>query len=434
MLWNSLNFDMEEHDKALKAIQKKLVGKELNYKEIYSIMDQIAKDKLGDVLTTYFVASGYSEGFTREELYFLTKAMIETGEKLEFKGVIADKHSIGGLPGSRSTMVVVPIVAAAGFTIPKSSSRAITTPAGTADCMEVIARVEFDKKGIYKIVEKTGGCIVWGGSFKIAPADDEIIQIEKPLAFESYDKILVSVMAKKIAFGSTHVVIDIPWGKTMKVHTKDDAEFLAKKFEYIAGKFDIKLKTFVNRSFQPSGNGIGPLLEARDALRVLEQSEDRPIELEQRSVDIAGRLLELCLTDSSKSMQEEFKNKYETGGQWAKDILVTKKAHKKMQEIIDAQKGNPEIESNDLKPGKYSMCLKAGFDTKIKSINNKNITSIARILGAPLDKKAGIYLLKRRGDEIKKGEDVVEFYSQNEVLVQEAAESLKLFPIYSFEE
>ena len=425
---------MEEHNKALKAIQKKLIGKKLSYKEIYSIMDQIAKDKLGDVLTTYFVASGYAEGFTKEELYFLTKAMIETGEKLEFKGVIADKHSIGGLPGSRATMVVVPIVASAGFVIPKSSSRAITTPAGTADCMEVIANVEFDKKGIYKIVEKTGGCIVWGGSFNIAPADDEIIQIEKPLSFESYDKIIVSVMAKKIAFGSTHVVIDIPWGKTMKVHTKEEAEFLAKKFEYIAKKFDIKLKAYINGSFQPSGNGIGPLLETRDALRVLEQSEDRPLELEKRSIELAGRLLELCLEDADEKIKEEFKSKYSTGVEWAKDILVSKKAHGKMMEIIKAQNGNPNIQSKDLTPGRFSMSIRSGFNTKVKSLNNKNITSIARVLGAPKDRKAGIFLVKRRGDEVKKGEEAVIFYSQSEKMLDEAVDSLKIFPIFNFED
>jgi len=425
---------MEEQNKALKAIQKKLVGKELNYNEIYSIMDQIAKDKLGDILTTYFVASGYSEGFSKDELFYLTKAMIETGDKLKFKGVIADKHSIGGLPGTRATMIVVPIVAAAGFIIPKSSSRAITTPAGTADCMEVIANVEFDKEQIYKIVEKTGGCIVWGGSFKIAPADDEIIQIEKPLSFESYDKILVSVMAKKIAFGATHVVIDIPWGKTMKVHTKVEAEFLAKKFEYIAGKFDIKLKAFVNRSYQPAGNGIGPVLEARDALRVLEQSEDRPIELEDRSVEIAGRLLDLCLGDATKDIKDEFKSKYKSGEEWARDILISKRAHKKMMEIIKAQKGDPNVLSKDLKPGKYSATIKAGFSSKIKSINNKHITSIVRILGAPKDRRAGIFMIKRRGDEVVKGDPMITLYSQNEKLIDEAADSLKLFPIYNFDQ
>src|SRR5581483_3359842 len=153
---------------ALKAIRKKLVGKKLTYKEIYSIMDAIANKRLGDILTTYFAASGYSKGFTNQELYYLTKAMVETGERLQFKGIVADKHSIGGLPGTRTTLIVIPIVASAGFTIPKSSSRAITTPGGTADDMEVLAKVEFDKEEIYDIVKKTNGCIVWGGSFGIA--------------------------------------------------------------------------------------------------------------------------------------------------------------------------------------------------------------------------------------------------------------------------
>ena len=188
---------MVTNEQALKSIQKKLLGKKLNYKEIFAIMDEISHERLGEVLTTYFAASGYSKGFSYDEIYYLTKAMVETGERLKFSGIVADKHSIGGLPGTRATMVVVPIIASAGFLIPKSSSRAITTPAGTADAMEVIAKVSFDEEKIYEIVKKTNACIVWGGSFKIAPADDEIIHVEEPLALESFDKILVSVMAKK---------------------------------------------------------------------------------------------------------------------------------------------------------------------------------------------------------------------------------------------
>ena len=216
---------------ALNAIRKKLVGKTLNYKEIYSIMDQIAKQRLGKVLTTYFAASGYSQGFTNQELYYLTKAMIETGEKLHFKGIVADKHSIGGVPGNRTTLIVVPIVASAGFLIPKSSSRAITT-SGTADDMEVLAPVILSKEKILKIVKKINACIVWGGNFNIAPADDVIINVEKELMFESFDKIIISIMSKKIAFGSTHVVIDVPYGNTLKVTKIKDAEILKNKFEY----------------------------------------------------------------------------------------------------------------------------------------------------------------------------------------------------------
>ena len=179
---------MDERNIALEAIRKKLIGKKLSYQEIYAIMDEISNKKLGDILSTYFVASGYSKGFSNEEIYHLTRAMVETGEKLHFRGIVADKHSIGGIPGTRVTLITVPIIASAGFKIPKSSSRAITTPAGTADAMEVLSDVTFNEKEIYKIVEQTRGCIVWGGSFKIAPADDEIIRIEEPLLFEKYNK------------------------------------------------------------------------------------------------------------------------------------------------------------------------------------------------------------------------------------------------------
>lgn len=180
---------MDEKNRAINAIRKKLVGKKLSYKDIYSIMDQISHKKLGDVLTTYFAASGFSKGFTDDEIYNLTKAMVETGQKLKFKGIVADKHSIGGIPGTRTTLIVIPIIAAAGFQIPKSSSRAITTPAGTADDMELLAPVNLSRQKIYSVVKQTNGCIVWGGSFNIAPADDEIIKVEEVLLFESYDKI-----------------------------------------------------------------------------------------------------------------------------------------------------------------------------------------------------------------------------------------------------
>ncbi len=423
---------MVPNELALKAIQKKLVGKKLSYKEIYAIMDEIANDRLGDVLTTYFAASGYSKGFSYDEIYYLTKAMIETGEKLEFKGIVADKHSIGGLPGTRATMIIVPIVASAGFLIPKSSSRAITTPAGTADSMECLASVTFDEKDIYKIVEKTNACLVWGGSFKIAPADDEIIHVEEPLALESFDKILVSVMAKKIAFGSNHVVIDIPYGLTMKVHHKEDGENLARKFKYIANKFNIKLEVILSHAYEPAGNGIGPLLEAADALKVLEQEETRPMQLEKKSLKLAGSLLSLCLESASEKIKEEAK-KFETPEKWAENILTTGVAHKKMMEIIDAQKGDATITSDKLKPGSKSKEAKSDKSGTVKKVNNLNVSLIAKILGAPTDAKAGLFLRKKVDDEVKNGEVLFDMYAQKENNLDEAIDSFRNFPIYEIE-
>lgn len=424
---------MDSKTLALEAIQKKLVGKKLNYDEIFAIMDEISQHRLGDILTTYFAASGYSKGFSDQELYYLTKAMVETGEKLEFPGIVADKHSIGGVPGTRTTMIVVPIIAAAGFTIPKSSSRAITTPGGTADDMEVFAPVIFDKEDIYRIVKKTGGCIVWGGSVNIAPADDIIIKVEQPLMFESFDKVLVSIMAKKIAFGSNHVVIDLPYGEHVKVHTHKDAKLLAEKFQMLAEKFDVKMHVNIHKTDEPAGRGLGPLLEAREALRVLEQTETRPLDLEDRALKLCGMLLDLCLADSSEAKREEVEKEYGTSIAWAKHILSSGQALAKMKEIIEAQGGDPTVKSTDLKPGKYVLEVEAGKSGIIKSISSKNASIIAKILGAPKDKKAGIYLEKKIGDKTTKGDTLYSLYTTEKNLLHEAEQSLANFPIFFYD-
>lgn len=420
---------MDEKNLALEAIRRKLVGKTLSYKEVYAVMDQIAHDRLGDVLTTYFVASGYSKGFSDDEIYYLTKAMVETGEKLGFKGIVADKHSIGGAPGTRTTLIIVPIIASAGFRIPKSSSRAITTPAGTADVMETLCKVTFSKEEICKIVENVNACIVWGGSFKIAPADDEIIRIEEPLLFESYDKILVSVMAKKIAFGSNHVVVDIPYGKTMKVHRLEDANLLAKKFENLAKKFEIKLFPVINKAEEPAGFGIGPILEARDSLKVLEQTKDRSISLEKKSLDLSSVLLDLCLKDSSSDLKNEINKKYQNTRQWAEDLLISGEALNKMREIIKFQNGDSNVSSGDLVPGKFVFRFHANKTGKISEINCKNVTIIAKILGAPKDKKAGVLFHKKTDEVVEKGEKVYNLYSNSEYMLKEAVDTLDLFPV-----
>lgn len=420
---------MEESDLALNAVRKKLVGKSLNYKEIFAVMDQISKEKFGDILTTYFAASGYSKGFSNKELYYLTKAMVETGEKLEFKGIVADKHSIGGIPGTRTTPIVVAIVAAAGFTIPKSSSRAITTPDGTADDMEILAPVELSKEQIYKVVKKTNGCIVWGGNFNIAPADDIIIQVEKPLVFESYDKVIVSIMAKKIAFGSNHVVIDLPYGKTAKVHYLKDAEILKDKFEYLAKMFKIKIRVLIHHTDEPAGRGIGPVLEMREVLRVLQQKENRPLDLEIRSVNLAGNLLDICLQDSPESLRKEVRKNYGNAFGFAIDILKSGKAFEKFKEIIKAQGGNDNVDSERLKPGKYSYEKKSEKHGTLKNLDFKNMTVIAKVLGAPKQKGSGIYFEKKIGDKIDKNETIYTLFSENVYNLKEGKDSLKNFPL-----
>lgn len=409
---------------AIESIQKKLLGKKLSYREIYAVMDEISHEKLSDVLTTYFVASSFKEGYSPQELYFFTKAMVETGNKLKFNGIVADKHSVGGIAGTRTTMIIVPIIAAAGFKIPKISSRAITTPAGTADVMESVAGVEFTPAQIEKQVEKIGGCIAWNGKLGIAPADDIIIRVEEPLAFESFDKIIISVMAKKIAAGTTHLVLDIPVGKTAKIHRFSEGEEVAKKFESLARHFGIKVTCDINETLEPAGRGIGPILEARDVLYVLEQKTDRPLRLEAKSLRLAGKLLDLCYKEKKISKHGEDE---------AKKILESGTALKKFQEIVKAQGGNANITSDSLELAKNKFDVCSSVSGKIKDINNHNLHTIAKILGAPNDKKAGIYLLKKLDHSVLKNEAIFTLYSEDKYRLKEAQATLKNLPIFKIE-
>ncbi len=412
----------KKHLDALDTIKRKLRGRTLTYKEIYNLMDEISSGRLSDVLTAYFVASGFKDGFSYDELYYLTKAMVETGEQLHFKGIVADKHSIGGLSGTRATMIVVPIVVSAGFIMPKTSSRAITSPAGTADVMETIANVNFTPPQIEKIINEAGGCIVWGGHLGIAPADDILIRVEEPLSFESFDKIIVSIMAKKVAVSTNHLVIDIPVGRTMKVKYEKDAVLVGDKFKEVAKRFGIDILIDINHTSQPAGNGIGPYLEAIDVMQVLEQHKNRPIELEERSLRLAAMLLNLCF--KSKSIQKD-------GYEEAKQLLQSGKALETFRKIIKAQQGNPDITADKMINKAHQKEIKSTQSGIIKSINNFNISAISKILGAPKDIHAGLFMLKRIGDSVSHNEPLMHCYSSTEVKLKEAIDTLPFFPIYN---
>lgn len=409
---------------ALEAIKKKLKGHELHYREIYAIMDQIASERLGDILTTYFTAAGFSEGFSSDELYYLTKAMIETGEQLDFPGIVADKHSIGGVAGTRTTMIIVPIIVAAGFTIPKTSTRAITSPAGTADVMEVLAKVDFTTEQVKKIVYDVGGCIVWGGHLGIAPADDVIIRVEEPLSFESFDKIIVSIMAKKAAVSTNHLIIDLPIGKTMKIAYEKDAIIVKRKFEQIADKFGIKVLVDIHTVHEPAGFGIGPSLEAIDVMKILEQDESRPHELEEHSIRLAGMLLDLCYKTT-----KENKN----GLKEAQILLKNGKALNTFRSIIKAQYGNPHITWKSIETAKYKKIVFQNKSGTIISVNNYHLNAIAKILGAPNDHKAGIELHVKIKDYMIAKRPLMTFYSSNEHRLSEALNTIESFPIFTIE-
>ncbi len=406
---------------SIEAIKKKLLGESLSYDEMYSIIYDIVHHKLTKVETTYFVASSFANEFSDKELCYMTKAMAETGEVLKHSSkIVADKHSVGGVAGNRTTMVVIPIVASYGVVIPKTSSRAITSPAGTADTMEVLAPVSIPLKKVKEVIKRTNSCLIWGGSFNLAPADDYIIRVQHPLALEPLDKMVVSIMAKKVAMGITHLVIDLPFGPNVKIRSKEEALHVKKKFIYLAKRFGITINVVMIRTNEPIGRGIGPSLEARDVLRVLQRKDYHPADLEKKSIYLAGKLLEL--TGKAKPGK---------GRMLAADALASGRAWKKMQEIIKAQGGKSNIDSEDLTVAALRHRYHAQYAGKVTDVDDKEVDQIARILGAPHEKLAGIYINKQIGQNVRKGERMYTLYAQNQDRINLAIEALKKNKIFT---
>ena len=394
---------LESRPMSIETLKKKMMGKPATEEEMYSVIKDIVDGRLGEIETTYFAASSFIKPYTNDELYYLTKAMANTGDKFNLRVPVADKHSVGGLAGNRVTPIVVSIVASLGICIPKTSSRAITSPAGTADTMEVLCPVTFELEQIKEIIKKTKACLVWGGGLHMAPADDKIIKVSRPLAFEPYDKMLVSIMAKKVATGVDFLVIDMPVGETCKIPNMRVAKILTKKFEFLGKRFGMKVKVVPTPAKEPIGRGIGPALEARDLLRVLQQHKYRPLDLEAKSIKLAGELLELykfCPVGKGKLLaRQQIKN----GAAW-----------KKMNEIIIAQGGKKDINSEEVMQEIQRYEIHSPRSGRIVSVDNRAINSVCMNLGAPMDKFAGIHMHVRYGEKVKKDQKLFTMYTSHE--------------------
>lgn len=387
---------------SLRYIKKKLDGGVLNKNEIYQIVWDIIHNKLDHTELTYFVAACYTHAMNIKETTHLTKAMAYQGDILKIRGYpIMDKHCVGGVPGNRTTMVIVPICAAAGLIIPKTSSRSITSPAGTADTVEVLTNVSFSIKEMKGIVEKTNACMVWGGALNLAPADDYIIKVEKPLGIDARSQLLASVMAKKASVSATHVLIDIPYGSGAKIETKEKALKLKRNFLRLGNELGMVLKVILTDGSQPIGNGIGPALEARDVLWILKNDARAPHDLRKKSLKMAGYMLEM----GGKAGKGK-------GFKLALRFLKEGMAYAKMVEIIKAQ-GGKETKPEDIPLGKFYYDVKAKKTGRIDAIDNNAVSRIARVVGAPKDKGAGIYLYGHVNDMVKKGEKLFTIYSNN---------------------
>jgi len=413
---NVVNVILGSKPMSFNYIKDKIKGKELSDMQINSIIDNIVEGNHLPIELAALITAIETRGLNTREIVAFTRAMAKSGEMLEFGEDVFDKHSTGGVPGNKVTLIIVPIAAAAGLFIPKTSTRAITSPSGTADSMEVLAPIAFSQDDLKELLKKRV-CIAWGGAINSAPADNILINIEKPLNMDPMGLMIASILCKKLSMGVKKLVLDIPCGPGTKFKNTDEGKKFANLFNEVSTAVGIQTICALTSANQPVGHAVGPALEAREALTLLMDYKAGPMSLINKSVELAGILLEMA----GKSPKGE-------GHILAREILKDGRAYQKMREIIKIQGGNPDIKPEDIVVGPHVAELKANADGHITSIDNSSINQIAKIAGAPAQKQAGIDLIYKIGYQVKKGETIFKIYSNSEQRLKEAVEYYNAHP------
>jgi thymidine phosphorylase len=382
---------------SVSRVREKLGGRRLERDDFDAILEDVVQRRYSKVELSMFVLACALQKLDTEELVDFTRAMIDRGERLDFgHGPVADKHCIGGIPGNRTTMIVVPVVASLGVVIPKTSSRAITSPSGTADTMGVLADVALGRDRMHAVVSEVGGCIAWGGALDLAPADDVLITVERPMNIDTEAQMIASIMSKKRAAGATHALIDIPTGPSAKVRSHSAARTLGLRFQTIADAIGLELEIEITDSNGPVGRGVGPRLEALDVLSVLRLDADAPSDLREKSLFLAARLLEMVGAVPPAE-----------GYVAARDALDSGAAARKLEEIIDAQ-GRREIPAEA--PLRADVC--ATRDGRIHTVDCQGVNALAKLAGAPAHPSAGLSMLRKPGDVVMRGDPLIALHAQ----------------------
>ena len=382
---------------SLRHVRARLFGSRFSRADLDDIIRDVIAGRYTDVHLSSFLTATAAAPLDEQETISLTGAMMSAGDRLEWgEQVVVDKHCIGGLPGNRTTPIVVAIVAAGGLMMPKTSSRAITSPAGTADTMETMTDVELDISRIRRVVEEEGGCIVWGGAVHLSPADDVFVRIERELDIDVEGQMIASVLSKKVAAGSSHVVIDIPVGPTAKIRDTRTADALAARMEAIGQHFGLFVSCIQTDGSQPVGRGIGPALEAYDVMAVLSNETDAPEDLRARAVRLAGLVLEMGGA-AAKGV----------GPALALQTLRSGKAWEKFQRICEAQGGMRTPPRS-----RHQFVVEAAAGGVVSALDNRAIARVARLAGAPRSAAAGIRMLVRLDETVERGQPLLQIHAE----------------------
>lgn len=385
---------------SVRHIRAKMDGMHLPSESIRQVVDDVVAGRLSRIEISAWLTALYIKGMDTDEIAAYARAMAETGDELTFHDKqVFDFHSFGGLPGNKITPIVVSIVAAAGLTIPKLSSRAISSACGTADFVETFCRVDLDADEVRRISEETGGVFSWTGATDLGPAGDHFITVQRPLGIDPRPQLLASIMSKKVAVGATDLVMDIPMGSESKVPTLEDAKAYARDLMDLGDKLGIRVECAITYAKQPLGEAVGPILEARECMEVLERVPGHEDVIDKACI-CAGTILSM--------------GGVRDGVGKAREILESGLAYEKFLEIVAAQGGKPDISSKDMVPGSHSAEIRAERSGFVRSLSNKAVVAVAKAAGAPSDKGAGVVLGKKLGMKVSEGDVLMTIYAERE--------------------
>ncbi len=399
----------------VELIRKKRNGDSLTREEINFLINGYTRNIIPDYQFSALLMAIFLKGMTKEETAFLTEAMLYSGKVINLDSIKSpkvDKHSTGGV-GDKTSLILAPIVAASGVSVPMISGRGLGHTGGTLDKLESIPGFRTDLSlSEYKRVIKKCGAVLIGQTKDIAPADKLIYSLRDVTAtVESIPLITASIMSKKLAEGIDGLVLDVKTGSGAFMRKTSDAVNLANSLINTAKAFDKKVIGFITDMNQPLGNYIGNWLEVYESVKVL-QGESKG-DLLELSIYLSGAMI--YLGGKTSSIKE--------GVEISQSLIDNGKAFEKFREMVKEQNGKISYLDNLDKYPKSKVVekiysKKSGY---IKEIDTFGLGMAALELGAgrmtkadKIEPKAGIIFYPKIGDRVKKGDLVAELYSDSE--------------------
>lgn len=412
--------------RAVDIIMKKRNGEKLSESEIKFIVNGVTGNVIPDYQLSAFLMAVYFKGMDAVETMYLTKEMMNSGTVMEYKnieGFVVDKHSTGGV-GDKTTMILAPMVVAAGGRVASIAGRGLGHTGGTVDKLESIKgfTVDIDIDSFYKAVEEVG-CGLIGQTKDIAPADKKLYALRDVTAtVESIPLITASIMSKKLAEGVDGLVLDVKTGSGAFMKTIDDSKALAKSLVAVGKEMGKKVVAFISDMNQPLGEYVGNSLEIMECIETMKNNG--PEDLTNLCVELAGYMIYISgVAGTPTEAKEKVRKTLEDG-----TALNAFKA------IIKSQGGIPEVCDNyDLLPSaEKTLEVRAEQSGFVTAIKTDNIGLGSMYLGGgrakmddELDYSVGLKIEKKIGDEVKAGDTLVKMYYNPASNIDEAVNMIK---------